>query len=1015
MAFDIEQWKTQAAIRYEKLKDGLNRESAGQLYAFLSITALWPVLDAAQRGNWGAVGTLAGLTAASLGTNLLANQIQGWKDEASAVKQVSEAAQHDPALRAELDLVLQKLDAIAAMEKNLSDADKAWFAKTLKDELEKLQSGITYTASVTGGGAIAQGSGTAVGAGAVLIKGDVKGDVIIHQPTGGPAPLPLDEALQSYLDNLIATHRHLRLQGIRAGSQPLSVALEKVYVSLTADDKHAGGGQAHKTGNEDFQLERGSLTIADALRRYRRLVIIGDPGCGKTTLLSYLTLTYARSVRQDDKTVQERLKLEEGDHLPIFLPLRDLGQHLKAENPNPGKDGPALLLSYLREYYLAQNICLPEDFFNAALESGKAVILLDGMDELADIALRQRTARLIEKFAGRYPKCRFVVTSRVVGYEGAARVGAEFGLAKVRDFSPAEVRQFVRDWTRVVEVTLAGSESQDVLRLADEQSGRLTQAIETNPRVAELAVNPLLLTVIALVHRYRAQLPERRSELYEEAVEVLLGHWDEAKPGMESSVQVVGITQKLDGGDRRSILEPVAFWLHEHKLREIERDDLRPLLMPTFQNMATTPALAAKALDDFLRVINERSGLLIERGAGVYGFAHLTFQEYLAARALADRADALDFTLKVLSDPWWREVILLQAGYLSDGGKRRVSELIAAIMNADPKTEPEPHHHLLLAAECLFDVGSARVEGDLLGQARGRLQKQADVPLQKGNKPALLGKLAAMNALARIDSGKIVSQFWKQPWGEPEWITIPEGEFWMGDDKSKYDDERPAHKLFLPEYRIARVPVTNAQYAIYVRDSGAQPPSHWRGGQVPQGKENHPIVNVTWFDVLAYCKWLGEKTNQKISLPSEAEWEKAAKGSLENRKYPWGNEWKELHCNSSELGLGDTTPVGLFLNGASPYGVLDMSGNVWEWTRSIVREWDEKREKVIKEFGYPYNPVDGREEINNSNRFSRGVRGGSFAPTVVGVRCALRNWYVPDYWDVNYGFRVVVFFSPRFA
>ncbi len=109
------------------------------------------------------------------------------------------------------------------------------------------------------------------------------------------------------------------------------------------------------------------------------------------------------------------------------------------------------------------------------------VILLDGMDEVAELALRQRTARLIEKFAERYPKCRFVVTSREVGYEGSARIGAEFGLAKVREFSPAEVRQFIRDWTRVVETTLAQSESAEVLRLADEQADKLIQAIDTNP------------------------------------------------------------------------------------------------------------------------------------------------------------------------------------------------------------------------------------------------------------------------------------------------------------------------------------------------------------------------------------------------------------------------------------------------------------------------------------------------------------------------------------------------------
>ncbi|MCP4372081.1 MAG: signal transduction protein, partial [Deltaproteobacteria bacterium] len=188
-----------------------------------------------------------------------------------------------------------------------------------------------------------------------------------------------------------------------------------------------------------------------------------------------------------------------------------------------------LLRNYLREYYTAQDIPLPKDFFEAPLNEGRAVVLLDGMDEVAEKGLRQRVARLVEKFAVRYPRNRYVVTSREVGYEGAARIGAEFGLAQVRDFSPAEVRRFVRDWTQAVETTLAGRASPDILRLAREQAERLIQAIERNVRVSELAVNPLLLTVIALVHRYRAQLPERRSELYEEAVEVLLGRWDEAK------------------------------------------------------------------------------------------------------------------------------------------------------------------------------------------------------------------------------------------------------------------------------------------------------------------------------------------------------------------------------------------------------------------------------------------------------------------------------------------------------
>ena len=609
-------------------------------------------------------------------------------------------------------------------------------------------------------GAAAQGDGAkAAGEGALLVDGDVKDSNILHgngntvnqsthQYYGTPPAqaLPLDEATEKYLDHLISHHQNLRLQGIRAGSQPLSVALEKVYVSLSILDKNTAAvdkAQKKKTDSlESRQMDAGYLSVSAALQRHRRLVIIGDPGSGKTTLLAYLTLTYARDQRSASDSVHERLGLKEANHLPILLPLRDLGYHLKEEkNGHAGKDGPALLLNYLREYYQAQEISLPKDFFKESLESGKAVLLLDGMDEVADKKTRQRVARLIEAFVARYPDVRYVVTSREVGYEGAARIGAEFGLSKVRDFSPAEVRRFIKDWTRVVEITLARSttdkkelskeELETVIKQADKQSKNLADSIDTNARVAELAVNPLLLTVIALVHRYRAKLPERRSELYEEAVEVLLGHWDSAK-GMEDELDVVGI--KLDSGDRRSFLEPVAFWMHERERREIEVHDLKTLLLPRFMNMTGDAHQAQKAVDAFLRAIEERSGLLIARGIGVYGFAHLTFQEYLAARALAGREDAQSYTLKVLPDPWWREVILLEVGYVSSQGPSRVSKLIAAIMNADVETEPEPHHHLLLAAECLFDVGLARVEGDLLGEARKRLQKEADAPIEKGTK-----------------------------------------------------------------------------------------------------------------------------------------------------------------------------------------------------------------------------------------------------------------------------------------
>ncbi len=833
-------------------------------------------------------------------------------------------------------------------------------------------------------------------AGDTTVGGDVVGgdkitNITVQQTPPSPKALSLPEALRHYLDNLIAAHQHLRLQAIRT-DQPLGVSLEQVYISLTAIDQRRRDEKAEERPDELGHVDPRTLSIPAALARYHRLVIIGDPGSGKTTLLAYLALTFARTLRDGVTSVQERLNLKESGYLPILLPLRDFGRHLKLEHPDPGKDGPALLLNYLRQYYAAQNIVVPEDFFSDFLEGSNAVLLWDGLDEVANPALRQRVARLIEKFAVRYPDNRYVVTSRVVGYEGASRLGENFGLAKVQEFTPAEVRRFVRDWTRAVETALAGSEEPVVLRRADDEASQLIGAIEGNPRVAELAVNPLLLTVIALVHRYRATLPEKRSELYEEAVEVLLGAWDKAK-GLDTETQLAG--RKLDTGDRRSLLEPVAFWLHEQKRRDIELDELRPLVLPTFVGLASGDKhLADKAVDEFLRVVNERSGLLIERGTGVYGFAHLTFQEYLAARALASRADFVAYTVKRLDDPWWREVILLEAGYLSTQGKRRVSEIIRAVMNADPKTESEPHHHLMLAAECLFDVGGARVEGDLQSEIRKRLKKEADAPLKKDDRAGVLRKVLAMNALTRVESGQfgVLSRFWAQPWGEPEWVTIPAGEFWMGGE-SEYDG-KPAHRVHVAEFQIARAPATNVQYALYVTDAKVTPPEHWPGGQPPSGKENHPVVKVSWHDAQAYCQWLGAKIGKAVRLPTEAEWEKAARGDKDKRAYPWGDDWEELHCNSEELGLGDTSPVGLFLNGASPYGVLDMAGNVWEWCQS-------------EHTGYPYKADDGREVIDHSN-VPRVLRGGSIFNYREYARCAYRGGLVPYHRLHDYGFRVVV-------
>jgi len=232
---------------------------------------------------------------------------------------------------------------------------------------------------------------------------------------------------------------------------------------------------------------------------------------------------------------------------------------------------------------------------------------------------------------------------------------------------------------------------------------------------------------------------------------------------------------------------------------------------------------------------------------------------------------------------------------------------------------------------------------------------------------------------------------------EPELILIPAGEFLMGSDPSRdeeaRDDEQPQHTVYLADYYIARTPVTNAQYAPFVEATLRELPRHWENREPPAGREDDPVVYVTWYDAMAYCRWLAEATGKIYRLPSEAEWEKAARGT-DGRIYPWGDEAPdESRCNFNDLRTG-TTPVGQYSpKGDSPYGCVDMAGNAWEWTRSLHQ-------------GYPYDPGDGRESPDAGS--IRVLRGGSFYSYERGVRCAYRHRFYPDLTDGSSGFRVIV-------
>lgn len=219
-------------------------------------------------------------------------------------------------------------------------------------------------------------------------------------------------------------------------------------------------------------------------------------------------------------------------------------------------------------------------------------------------------------------------------------------------------------------------------------------------------------------------------------------------------------------------------------------------------------------------------------------------------------------------------------------------------------------------------------------------------------------------------------------------ILIPAGEFWMGSDKgssAEYipDNEKPRHKAILPDYYLDKFEVTNQQYFNFCKETGHSLPFLMREGKIPPGKENHPVVNVSWNDATAYCKWAGKR------LPGEAEWEKAARGT-DGRAYPWGNGWDQNLCNNRTSPYEDTVPVGTYPKGASPYGVMDLAGNAWEWTD----DW--------------YKSYPGAERSFDETGKMKVTRGGAYFYSIFLLLATARHPLPPEDISEYNGFRCAV-------
>ncbi len=498
-----------------------------------------------------------------------------------------------------------------------------------------------------------------------------------------PAVVDLGAAEAVYRARVAAAYNQMRFSGLERDVGLGDVALDDLFVRLRltvervvrepapeearGGDRRRGAGPPERVISVQEPIELGAALAQHAL-------IVGEPGAGKSTLLRWLAVTFAQG-REGEAS---RLGGAAGPgRLPVLVELGRLPKEfLEADGEAP------LWREFLPEHLARMHEALadtPPTLIRAALAAGRCLLLCDGLDEVAQPAARVRLAQSLAALAQAMPGNRVVVGSRPAGLRGQEGALHGFRRCEIARFTPADVRRFFGFWyaqdgTRAPTAQAAAAEA-------------LYARVAANPGILRLAETPLLATILGLLWRRLGTLPARRVELYEQCCRLLIEPWEG-----HHAVRFPALPAELRGDGHLRLLEPLAYAIHSREQRtSAGRGELLPVLAAALQRegWAADAAAARRAAEGWLDGLGLRSGLLQYQGhdaAGEeqYGFPHLTFQEYLAARHLAGwyLDDTRIFLQRHLHEGWWREVHLLTVGYLGSGaaGAPRAEALILDLL-----------------------------------------------------------------------------------------------------------------------------------------------------------------------------------------------------------------------------------------------------------------------------------------------------------------------------------------------
>jgi formylglycine-generating enzyme required for sulfatase activity len=803
---------------------------------------------------------------------------------------------------------------------------------------------------------------------------------------------------ETYLKRMASAWRTLPLEALDpSASEPTDrrLTLERVYVSL--DTTTPRPKELHLEDKSEY--EQPPLSAVEALFHadQGRSVLLGQPGSGKSTLGRYLALMLADALMNPgEASLAERIPGWTGPaQLPLFIPLRQLSA---SPISNTGVGTAEQVTEFIRHRVEEQEglKAFGQPLLKELQRQG-GVIVFDGLDEVAG-EQRPRLKQALVDFAEQHEHCRILVTCRVHSYRQDPDWQLPWSEHTLAEFGKDKIEQFIAAWYHALAV-LNPTSPLDYLGKID----TLKSALDPDdPRgLRDLAGIPLLLTVMAIVHTHK-ELPDSRVGVYRECVDILLMRWQGAREGDVKRPPLLNalLPYKASALKVHQGLREIAYQAHQGGTQDRGSSGGRALVSDVIIGGVMRRWLGAQGLDVFLDYCRHTNGLLlvdqiVASGATEpkiwYVFPHLSFEEYLAALHLMQLPNAgLTEAAKRAGEPSWWEVARFYGEYLchdEQGGNTYLAKsLLEQLCPEQAPTGDSDWRRVWLAGALLpgwqrevteEETGSA-LERQVVNRLVALLQSPTALAEDSSARAAagrVLANLGDPRPGVGLNAEGVPDLLWAQIPGTasvqasgqfPNFTGLRLGSGAKSDAEASDDENWPADAkpLEIADFKLTACPVTVAQFRPFV-DQGYGDDDYWSdaGRQWRKGEErefpayweerawtldNHPVVGVSWYEAEAYCKWLNAHLppGKGVRLPTEAEWEWAARGP-EGRRYPWGDEPPAERCNFGETGLNRTSAVGAFPMGVSNWGVViasdtqsvhDLAGNVWEWTSSEYTE-----------------------------------------------------------------------------